>query len=531
VIATATAPPFFETMVWGFCGAIDPDTLPPPPPAIDALPWDKWLTKIAPSLTLFAEHHQRFWRHVWTIEPGERPRPFVAIWARGAAKSTSAELATIALGARGKRRYALYCSSTQEQADKHLDAIGALLESATIGQHYPAVANRAVNKYGSSRGWRRNRLTTASGFVVDAIGLATGTRGVRFEEQRPDLIIIDDVDELDDSPDATEKKIHTLTHTLLPAGSNDLAVIAIQNLVTSDGVFARFVPGARLPADFLLDRDVSGPMPAIDGMEVEQADGRFIITAGTATWDGQSKDIAQAQLNEWGYDAFMAEAQHQPRLRGDRLYDLAWWQPTAANPHGNRYDVTDNALLSQAVGRFMSWDTAESARAGAAFTACVVGDLIPYRNNHALLIRDVWRERIESPLIMSAIEGKGREWGFDLDSATMHRRVIVEYASSGKAVVQTAQSNAMALRATAPAWLSSMIVPFAPKVSKDQRAADAAQFCRAGCVWLPLPDASVPWLLMLEEELAAVPNSLYRDVTDAFAQLILSLVARLREMG
>jgi len=487
--------------------------------------WLSWLSSVYPSLfpddddyEPFASHHCDFWEWVWEIERGVRPPPFVGIWARGGAKSSSAEMAAVALGATGRRRYGLYISGTQEQAEQHLDAIAASLESPEIAAFYPEMASRAVNKYGSSRGWRRNRLTTASGFVIDAVGLRTGTRGVKFEDQRPDFIILDDVDELSDTPDATAKKIEVFTKTLLPAGSTDLATLAIQNLIIPDGLFSRLAPDAHEPAPFLADRKVSGPVPAIEGLEYEERDGRVYIVGGKATWAGQSRDTAQQQVNDWGIDAFLAEAQHEPRKRGAKLYDLAWWAGQ------NRYDPDDPALANRTVARFMSWDTAESLAETAAYTACVTGDLIEHGNGYVLLIRDVWRGRVEIPALQDTITDHARRMGFGMQRRDWHYGVIVEYASSGKGIVQAARSNVRTLRSTMPDWLSSVLQGFTPKIPKDQRAMFAARFCRSGRVWLP---THAPWLYMLEQELGDLPHSRYRDMSDAAAQLILSLSTRL----
>jgi hypothetical protein len=100
----------------------------------------------------------------------------------------------VALGAREKRRYALYVSMTQEQADDHVANVAALLESPAIAAHYPALGQRLVGKFGNPKGWRRNRVRAASGFTVDAIGLDTAARGIKLEDARPDLIILDDID-------------------------------------------------------------------------------------------------------------------------------------------------------------------------------------------------------------------------------------------------------------------------------------------------------------------------------------------------
>lgn len=299
---------------------------------------ETWLTRILPSYVgatgdetpdeaeaLFAEHHREFWAWLWGVGPGERPDAFIGVWGRGEAKSTSAEMGCVALGCRRRRRYVLYVCGTQDQADDHVGNIASMLESAAVERWYPEMADRLVGKFGNSKGWRRNRLRTATGFTVDALGLDTAARGVKLEDQRPDLIVIDDVDAHDDSPQTTAKKIDALTKKLLPAGAPDLAVLGIQNLVQRDGIFARLADGR---ARFLARRRVSGPIPAVRNLVTRhemQPDGtgRDVVVSGEPTWPAQPLSRIQEKIDDWGLPSFLAEAQHDVAARDGALWVAA----------------------------------------------------------------------------------------------------------------------------------------------------------------------------------------------------------------
>lgn len=319
-----------------------------------------WLTRVLPGYIgatgaedvpaaegLFAPHHRQFWQWLWAIDRGDRPESFVGIWGRGQAKSTSAELGVVALGARRRRKYVLYVCGTQDQADDHVGNIASMLESSGIERWYPEMADRLVGKFGNSKGWRRNRLRTSTGFTVDALGLDTAARGVKLDEQRPDLLVIDDVDAHDDSPQVVQRKIDALTKKLLPAGSPDMAVLAIQNLVHRDGIFARFADGR---AKFLQRRIVSGPVPAVRGLvtrhEVQpDGTGRDVVVAGECTWPSQSIERIQANIDDWGLTAFLAEAQHDVHAR-----DGALWVPAQlAAVRRSVDDVPDLAVVVVAI--------------------------------------------------------------------------------------------------------------------------------------------------------------------------------------
>lgn len=286
--------------------------------ALKSNDWRLWLAAISPQEHDFAPHHVEFWQHIWAIEKGKRPKPFVAIWPRGGAKSTSIEMATALLAAKKARRYALYVSESQDQADDHVLNVGSLIESDVISLVFPELAARSLGKYGNIRGWRRNRLMTQGGFIIDALGLDSAVRGVKIENERPDLIVIDDIDSQVDGPGVVERKIRTITRALLPAGSNDVAVVAVQNLVHPDSVFAQLADGR---AEFLADRIVSGPIPAVEGLETEQVDGKWRIVAGKATWEGQSLQVCQDMISDMGLTAFLSECQHHTEPPPGGMFD------------------------------------------------------------------------------------------------------------------------------------------------------------------------------------------------------------------
>lgn len=343
--------------------------------------WEPWLRSLFPAEVkhAFAPHHEQFWEWVWSIEAGVRPDPFCAVWPRGGGKSSSAEMGVAALGARRVRRYGLYISATQDQADDHVSNVAGLLESDRLADRYPDMATRMVGKYGASKGWRRNRLRTSSGFSVDAMGLDSAARGVKLEDARPDFMVLDDLDKETDSPAATERKIKTLTRGVLPASSADCAILAIQNLVHENSVFARLVDGR---ADFLASRTVSGPVKALDAMAHEQVGGRTVIVAGSPTWAGQSLARCQEQVDDWGITAFLGEAQHDvtappggmfdhlsfahcaPNAVPDLVRTVVWVDPAVtdkdtSDAHGIQ---ADGIAADGTIYRLRSWEARTSPR-------------------------------------------------------------------------------------------------------------------------------------------------------------------------
>lgn len=279
--------------------------------------WTQWAQAIWPGqpVVTWAPYHRELWDWAWAIPAVGTPAPYVAAWSRGWAKSHHAERVSVMLGARGVRRYCLYVSNTQEQADDHVSSIASHMESASIERYYPGMGERAVNKYGSSRGWRRNRLRTASGFTVDALGMDRAIRGVKLDDDRPDLIVLDDVDSEDDGQSVLDRKRNALTRRILPAGDPaSCAVLVAQNLVHPNGIVSQLVDGR---ADYLVGRIVSGPHPAVLGLTYEGS----TLTGGEPTWELRDLAACQGIVDRIGLRAFLAECQHDIEQVGQPRFD------------------------------------------------------------------------------------------------------------------------------------------------------------------------------------------------------------------
>lgn len=454
------------------------------------------------------DHHRHFWEWAWGIQPDERPDPYLAIWHRKGAKSTSAEGFAVMLGCLGKRRYGLYVSGTQKQADDHVETIGSMLGNPSVQQWYPSMAERAVNQFGSQRAWRRNRLWTSAGFVIDALGLDASMRGVKLEEQRPDFIVVDDVDSEEDSKLVTQNKLDRLVKRILPAGSNDCVIVFMQNLVIEDGVFGRLAGIGRSEPEFLYDRKFYGMVPAIRDMEIQNDEqGRPKITGGEPVWAGFDLEQANQELRTFGINAFYAEFQHQVRKRGQKFVspqDLTM---------DKRYDDRDRLRIEKSiVRRIMSWDTAEEEHDAAAWSGCVVVDIIERNDGfrrYGALLRYAHRVRMITTDLEEEVIRSAQEWYHP-----KFKECWVEYKSSGKAVVH-------GVRLRGPGWLKKAVREAKARESKDARVATLAQFVREGTFQLPLPTSENSiWLEDFIEELLDLPQSQYRDLTDAAAHAV-----------
>lgn len=293
----------------------------------------------------FSEPHEVLWTWADGIQAGKISRHFVGIWPRGRGKSSSAEAVVADCGVRKVRTYAMYVSGTQEQADKHVATIARMLESSNVAKYAPEIGRPKVSNNGN-RQWNRKILTTSTGYTVEAVGLDKAVRGQKIDWARPDLIVLDDIDERHDSENTRQKKQEIITDSIIPAGAAHCVVLFMQNLITSKSIASALAkrpnePGA---AQFLSDRIISGPFAAVEGLEYEQRQNgdvfRWVITGGRSLWNGYDLDVCEDEINRVGPDAYLRESQNdvdgdepnalmsaadfdRTRITPDRLPDLA----------------------------------------------------------------------------------------------------------------------------------------------------------------------------------------------------------------
>jgi hypothetical protein len=319
--------------------------------AIDGadLPYPNWLKTYAPhaASSPLGEHHIRAWEWADSIKKNDPPPALIECWFRGGGKSTTMELIASRIAVRATRRFLLYVCATQDAANRHVQDIASTMERCGI--------ERAVNKYGFSRGWNASKLRTANGFNVLAFGLDTGARGVKLDYLRPDFIIFDDIDELDDSVGRVDKKIATITQTILPAKSTDCAIVFVQNRIHANSVMSKVLSGE---VDMLQNRKQSPIVPAVKDLTYtteEKEDGRvgYRITGGTPTWSHKSLEICQREIDDYGLISFLRECQHEVGVGGlffpdfreygpdgepwhviDAVHVQPWWRVWASHDFG-----------------------------------------------------------------------------------------------------------------------------------------------------------------------------------------------------
>lgn len=166
---------------------------------------------------------------------------------RGFSKSTVTD--TVYLAYRmlyAKSHFALLISDTVTQAEALLDGLKSELEgNEVILWMYGDVRGRIWSSEGLIiKAWGENGRREVVKILPRGVGMKI--RGLRFKQFRPDLVIMDDVenDEAVESPERREKLYNWFKRALLPALSKDTSkIIVIGTLLHRESLLSQMVNG------------------------------------------------------------------------------------------------------------------------------------------------------------------------------------------------------------------------------------------------------------------------------------------------
>lgn len=171
---------------------------------------------------------------------------------RGEAKSTLVtQLFTLWCICTAKKHYCVMVMDSIDQAYPMLEAVKAELE------FNPRLACDFANVCGQGRVWQVGTIVTRNDIKVQAAGSGKKLRGLRHGAFRPDLVILDDIenDEQVRNPAQRDKLFNWLNKTILPLGGvgQKLDVVYIGTILHYDSVLNRvlnnpFWQGAKFKA-------------------------------------------------------------------------------------------------------------------------------------------------------------------------------------------------------------------------------------------------------------------------------------------
>jgi predicted phage terminase large subunit-like protein len=157
---------------------------------------------------------------------------------RGEAKSTLvSQLYVLWCLVTGRKKYPVIVMDSIDQAYPMLEAIKAELEfNPRLTMDFPGVT-------GQGRVWQSGAIVTRNDAKVQVAGSGKKLRGLRHGPHRPDLCVLDDIenDEQVRSPEQRDKLQQWLTKTVLPLGGavGKFDVVYIGTILHYDSVLAR----------------------------------------------------------------------------------------------------------------------------------------------------------------------------------------------------------------------------------------------------------------------------------------------------
>lgn len=159
---------------------------------------------------------------------------------RGEAKSTVVSLVFVLWCVLlGKKKYPILVMDAFEQAAEMLEAVKAELEAS------PRLASDFPEACGKTRVWRVGCIVTANGAKVEAFGSNKKIRGRRHGPHRPDLAVLDDIenDENVATPAQRDKLQSFVNKGVLSLGPADdsMDAVLIGTVLHYDSVLSRFL--------------------------------------------------------------------------------------------------------------------------------------------------------------------------------------------------------------------------------------------------------------------------------------------------
>lgn len=157
---------------------------------------------------------------------------------RGSAKSTLISVAYVLWAVFGiqQKKFIVLVGQTEQKARSYLMNIRRQLENNEL-------LKKDLGPFDEEKGpWGATALTIRklnAKIMIASVGQSI--RGVLHDEHRPDLIILDDVEDIESvrTQESRDKLFDWLTGEVIPAGSRKTRILAIGNLLHDDGLIRR----------------------------------------------------------------------------------------------------------------------------------------------------------------------------------------------------------------------------------------------------------------------------------------------------
>lgn len=305
-----------------------------------------------------------FHKEIFEILEDEKIKLAVFCAFRGSAKSTIISTAFVLWSILGvqQRKFIIICGQTEQKARQYLMNIKEQL-----------LHNELLKKDLGPFTEEKNNLGNATALIIKKLNVKImissveqSVRGMRHNEHRPDLIIIDDIEDINSvkTKEGRDKAFNWLTGEMIPAGSKKTRIIAVGNLLHEDSVLKRL-------------------QQKIDNLEMTQLSGAYreypiVDNQGNPTWPGKYptlEDIEMEKQKTMNEIAWYREYMLQIISTEEQVVRPEWIQFYSSNPY--------TGLRCVAIGI----DLAISEKDSADYTSMVIGYVYGVGKNMKIYIQ------------------------------------------------------------------------------------------------------------------------------------------------
>lgn len=280
--------------------------------------------------------------HISLVNKVKREKQIKALvrWGRGLAKSVVADLAIpLFLWINDETNYLVLVGNNFDKAKILLSDLQAEFEANEL----------LIHDFGEQKSigsWEDGYFITKSGFIAKSLGMGQSPRGLRYKSRRPDLIVVDDLEDKDTvkNPKRQDEVVYWIEHDLLP---------------TMDGNKRRYLHANNNFAPRSIQEELRKKHPA---WHLSQVDAYNPITYEPAWESKYKKDYYKELEQEIGVIAANAEYNNKPHVEGKIFKEeqIVWNKP----PKLSQYKVI--------VGH---WDIAYAGNASSDYNAVRVWGL------------------------------------------------------------------------------------------------------------------------------------------------------------
>ncbi|MHB8660758.1 MAG: hypothetical protein ACYC75_02370 [Minisyncoccota bacterium] len=179
-----------------------------------------------------------FHKEMFKLTEDQKTKLTVVMAFRGSGKSTVMNLSCVLWSILGtpQKKFVVIVSKTQSQAKNHLQNIRDELQRNELLKQDLGPFESDDTNWGMS-----SLVLPLMGARITAASREQSMRGIRFGQHRPDLIIVDDVEDFAsvESKADRDATYEWLMNEVIPVGSNKTKVIVLGNLLHEDSLLMR----------------------------------------------------------------------------------------------------------------------------------------------------------------------------------------------------------------------------------------------------------------------------------------------------